>query len=312
MPLHPLVDIPVESFRKFASSLKNIDMEKWVLVFCQRSVTLLVNPSSSESTSIASEPTDALQEAGSFFDFFRSHLAALRPLVKFRKAEMERMFIQSGATFHLLVLPSHRKDDPPVPGLSYQEEQTGWQDVFAAISSATGGIVLQEKDMAAAVQEFSRQEDVYYMLTFDPGESSQPLGKLKLETQAKDYDIYYDNEGVAPRVGTLAIQDLIWQEPLLKMRMRNYALDLTPQGIAGRVSLTLRVQAQNGQSWTSTRELILPEKKPEIEMKLHFPQKGRYHLTLEAVDRLEGSRCETESKILWRGNSPTAVQAAAE
>jgi hypothetical protein len=38
-PGSPL-DIDVEQFKKFAASLKNIEMEKWILVFCQRNLAL--------------------------------------------------------------------------------------------------------------------------------------------------------------------------------------------------------------------------------------------------------------------------------
>ncbi|MEI6614825.1 MAG: hypothetical protein WCL37_07995 [Chrysiogenales bacterium] len=313
--LTPL-DIDMEQFRKFAASLKNLDMEKWVMVFCQRNLALFSSLSfiSSEVSSPTrfvqkhTRETDLLSGANSFSSSFFRLASAHKPLVKFKKAEMEKMFIQCGATFHLLVLESKQINTLRSEGANYIELQTGWQDVFAAISSATGGMVLQEAEMAGALQKFSQLQDIYYVLTYEPSEKPRLKRKVKLELPGRSYDLFYNNEGVQRHIGKFAVSDLEWQEPLLKLKLENYLLELLPQGIVGHITLTIRVVTEDGDELTSVRKLFLPEKKPEIQLKLQFPKKGSYHLFIEAVDLLGPDMARAEKSISWLGVPAPALK----
>jgi hypothetical protein len=307
------LDVDVKQFREFAASLKNLEMEKWVLVFCQRDLALFSNPSFISSmrpdqpsatigaTIDSKETKNEVIEPSIFFNFIISQISGHKPLVKFKKAEMEKMFIQGGATFHLLVLDSKNKDSLLSEQAHYEELQSGWQDVFATISSATGGVVLQDTDIASALQKFSRQQDVYYILTYQPSDKPRLKRKIKLELPGRNYDLFYDDEGLQRRISKFAVSDIQWQEPVLKLKVENYLLDLLPQGIAGHVSLTIRAVPEQGEEMTFARELMLPEKKPEIQLKLRFPEKGSYHLFIEAVDQLGRDTANAEIKISWHG-----------
>lgn len=162
-------------------------------------------------------------------------------------------------------------------------------------------MVLQDTDIASALQKFSRQQDVYYILTYEPSDKTRSKQKLKLELPGRNYDLFYDDEGLQRRIGKFAVSDIQWQEPVLKLKVENYLLDLQPQGIAGHVSLTIRAVPEQGEEMTFARELMLPEKKPEIQLKLRFPEKGSYHLFIEAVDQLGLDTFDAEIKITWHG-----------
>jgi hypothetical protein len=307
------LDVDIKQFREFAASLKNLEMEKWVLVFCQRNLALFSAPGFASRTLWAQ--SNAIQGGydiegawSDFLDFIKKSGSGRQPLVKFNKAEMEKMFIESGATFHLLVLDSKNKNNPLSEEAHYEEIKTGWQDVFAAISSATGGAVLEETDMTGALQKFSRQQDVYYILTYEPANKAQLKRKIKVELPGRNYDLFYNNEGLQRRIGSFAIIDIEWQEPVLKLKVENYLLDLQPQGIAGHVSLTIRAVPEQGEEMTIARELMLPEKKPEIQLKLRFPAIGNYHLFIEAVDQLGLDTARAEIKISWQGVSAPPVK----
>jgi hypothetical protein len=319
---HSPLDVDVKQFREFATSLKNIEMEKWVLVFCQRNLALFSKSSFITSTRYDYTITEGadgrgnviplgpnperMRTVGSLFGFIMAQGSGRQPLEKFKKAEMEKMFIQSGASFHLLVLASKNKDILLSEQAHYEELQTGWQDVFAAISSATGGTVLQDGDMTGALQNFSRQQDIYYILTFEPSEKKQLKRKIKLELLGKNHDLFYDNEGMQRHIGKFAISGMEWQEPVLRLKVENYLPDLQPQGIGGHVSLTIHAVPEQGEEMTFARELLLPEKKPDIQLKLRFPAKGRYHLSIEAVDQLGRDTASAELKISWRGSPAPA------
>jgi hypothetical protein len=53
---------------------------------------------------------------------------------------------------------------------------------------------------------------------------------------------------------------------------------------------------------------MLPEKKPDIQLKLRFPAIGSYHLFIEAVDQLGQDTAGAEIKISWRGVSAPTVK----
>jgi len=314
------LDVNTEQFKKFAASLKKLNMEKWVLVFCQRNLALLSSPgfiSSEISTPTRfvgkyTSESDLLSRIGGFSSFIFSLATAHKPLVKFKKAEMEKMFIQCGATFHLLVLDSKKKSSGLSDQAQYIELETGWQDVFAAISSATGGMVLKDKEMDAALQTFSQQQDIYYIMTYEPAGQSEKKRRIKLELPGKNYDLFYDNEGVRRQIGTFAISAVDWQEPELKIKLENYLLDLQPQGIVGRVTLTIRAISEMGELWTSVRELELTQSKPEARLKLKFPLLGNYHLVIDAVDNLGSATASAEKTIVWSGSDRPAARPEVE
>lgn len=310
------LDINIEQFKKFATSLKKLNMEKWILVFCQRNLALLSTPGfiSSEISAPTrfvgkfTRETDLLSRIGGFSSFIFSLATAHKPLVKFKKAEMEKMFIQCGATFHLLVLDSKQKGSGLSDQAQYKELETGWQDVFGAISSATGGMVLQDTAMAGAVQTFSQRQDIYYIMTYEPSGQSVQNRPIKLELPGKKFDLFYDNEGVRRQTGTFAIGAIEWQQPVLKVKLENYRLDLQPQGVIGHVTLTIRAISAMGKLWTSVRELELTPSQPEASLKLNFPILGDYHLVIDAVDNLGSATASAEKTIVWSDENEPGIK----
>lgn len=318
------LDVNIEQFREFAASLQKVDIEKWVLVFCQRDLALfsdtafvgsmhsdIPNAPAISNPYYEREPRNQGQQPSAFFGFIISQISGHKPLVKFKKAEMEKMFIQGGATFHLLVLDSPNRESVLSEQAHFEEVQTGWQDVFTAISTATGGSVLQDNSMTGALQRFSRQQDIYYILTYEPPAAIPSGQKIKLELPGKSYDLFYNDKGVK-RTGKFAIHDIRWQEPVLTLTAENYLLDWQPHGVAGHMALTIFATPEQEEEMTFACELWLPERKPQIQVKLQFPKKGRYHLLMEAVDLLGQGTASAEMDISWEGVPVPAGKAEME
>lgn len=105
-----------------------------------------------------------------------------------------KSFINTGATVHTLLMMTPRLMGNLPEGYEYQYTTTQSETILRDITKRTGGRVIQTTHIDKFVEKISKVEDVYYVLTFDPGNLKNLAYKIDVQTVgSNNYRLVYDN-----------------------------------------------------------------------------------------------------------------------
>lgn len=194
---------------KLSEYLKSQDVEKWVLNFYQ--VGIFPQPKISgriQSTIDAYAFSGNTQNVQSTREGAPPNSAALRikSMVMQYQPEIQnidqwmvdnisKLFINTGATVHTLLILPHSKS--MMDHYEYRPIPTDSENILRKIAKLTGGMVEQRMDTAQFLDEISRKEDIYYMMSYIPEENEpkDSVVTIRIVIQSdKHYRLIYDNK----------------------------------------------------------------------------------------------------------------------
>lgn len=202
------LNLPLEEYVKIAEYMRAQEGDKWVLNFYQighlplldsfgqvsKILTSLMDTTTGGGGSLrfSSDNAGNLAKAAKnvksvYFDF----LQQLRQVDHILIEDISKSFLNSGATFHTLLLK------PINPGFSddfkYEPVNTDSESILRSLSRMTGGSITRSNRMNDFINDITEKEDIIYYLTFIPGLSKKKYLNVKIKVKDGEYTISYDD-----------------------------------------------------------------------------------------------------------------------
>lgn len=309
--------LPLEQYIKISGYLSSQRMEKWVFSFYQLGQLPILDKmgrvnqelkyiidGGAASGSASGSAGPGLSQARNidyaaasrsiqslYFEFIMNIQNSEKQLVE----DISKMFLNSGATFHTLLMK------PVSPSFSedYKSETvyTETEEIFKRLSALTGGsIVLSNRaeDLDASV---AKKEDVVYSLTYAPLPSDRKK-KMTLEIRVTpgDYSVVYDDrrrqkafesamKGVSEGVYRLEIDSVRCDGRFLLMKLKNIQIMNYESDRFGAVQTKVKILDKKSQV-VSLFERIFKGVREEGVIRTPLPDlaPGKYHVVVEIRD----------------------------
>jgi hypothetical protein len=314
------LDLSADKYIQLVRYLKNRADEKWVLSFYQ--VGRFLKPK------FGSDFYKTLQEGFVTSDSFgMTDSFALND--KLREAfdapnilpqdEMVKLFINTGATFHTMVMEDGGNvlNDlsadfiyTPVVSDSYR--------LLKNLCTKSGGRFFESNEIAKFYREVIFAKDIHYILTYVPGK--EPAGKnekIKIIASNKNYKVYYDDQkrgghylDILKKAGSEApvirIEDVTFENQVLSFVVSNFVAPGSSAESAVSppvVKFPVRIQVYNKKSETLFDGVQMFELKDtsagKARLQIGFPSlpPDTYDVFIWVADRLSGQRAVAVKEI---------------
>jgi hypothetical protein len=304
--------LTLEQYARMAEYLKNQDAEKYALVFYQQgiypdipeqgqvqlAIDKALHLTGSSTSSVWSMKIGQLQA-----DVQTQLLASKGP----SEGDVAKLFLNSGVTFHTLLLLSAVKRE--VENLEYRPVYTSPENVLVNLAKMTNGVLANYVKYGDFFRQVEEREDVYYQLTYAPlsGKKDAPV---KIALNRKKLSLVYDNQrqpqyirdvvdkelavplveilelGVSGKVGSVTVsgfslRDLQRKEPLAGQTEGKMG--------PGRIGIRWRAWNSEGKEiFDQLREFLPETEKMKGTLLLPDMPAGTYDLIVEALDRNTG------------------------
>ena len=295
----------IDSYYYFSRHLEKIHKEKWVLNFYQ----IEMFPKLSITGQLMEEIRDLIGALQSSFRpednvkaktinaLLRDIDSALYTTKDFPGDEISKLFYKVDATFHsILIFVNHNLLHQD---LQYKRISTEIETSLREITKKTGGSLQATGNLEKAIGNIEEKEDVYYMLTYSPG-NPEKVGKIKVEVKETKYRIIYDDQMRADYISSyLRRKKLETPDIYIKsMNFKNNALSFVIENLQrkeqnkkniGHIRVGIRIQNPRNETCYNKTNTISTQKE-SFSISVNFPwmKKGRYDIILQVTDILSG------------------------
>jgi hypothetical protein len=213
---------------------------------------------------------------------------------------ISKLFINTGATFHtLLLLPVSKK---MMRHYEYKSIPTTSENILRKIARHTGGIVEQTLDTAKFLDKISKREDIYYMISYVP-ERNEPKNSIVTVKIVNPPDnrcrLVYDNKR-KPRHFRNVLEKLKKNNPEIKIRqisLNGHLLSVRVANInigyaaepeksePGMITAAVTIMDKNSKIAWETQKIYKSKKSESIfQTKIPHLEKGNYTVIVEVKD----------------------------
>lgn len=290
--------IPLREYIELAQYLKDQEMEKWVLNFYQ--IPRFPQPS------LNTEFVEKIHYYGHFLDI----LDALNSSQDLPIPTISRSFINSGATFHTVLLKYQGDSFENLPDfLNYGPISNDSEEILRRISRDTGGNVMRTNRLDSFYDKISTQEDIYYVLAYQTRPKKNKTPKLRIQVwdhSNRIYKVVYDNRkrSHAFKKAEKKFQDTHLNQELnihlkqveygngiLRMQVSNFKMDKESSPPSSKFRIKLQLLDQ------TSRVVFFKEKQIEtiqpqvmVGIKLNTLEAGQYDAMVIVEDILSGQQ----------------------
>lgn len=295
------INVNVDKLKGIAQSLKEVNFEKWGLVFFQHDIFPQFDPErfiQEKQLGFGTE-SDLRRILQSFTQELSKPATSMAILEDIRQA-----FIGANATFHLLL------SNVSIPGeqLHSRYIKTGhvysdWQEIFRSISRATGGEVIDGKKLDKSLDQAVAKEDIYYRLTYAPqiaGKTLEPgeaTRDIEVKTQKKRINLVYNRQVKLREPNKIVIDGFSFKFPTLQFTLKNYQQLFDGYQMYGNIQI--KVAAVDEEGDVSIFKKVFEPEAVEITpaMEMNFARGGKHTLIIEAMDRQTGRKVVFSQKV---------------
>ncbi|MCJ7524618.1 MAG: hypothetical protein MUP71_05260 [Candidatus Aminicenantes bacterium] len=279
---------------RLAAALKAVEAEKWALLFLQNERLPLLHrdsrllrdaPMSQDTITKLKRFMDETERQVKLGSDVTSYLRDLRPL-----------FVGANTTYHVF-LSDAAGEMRSNEDLQWQPVFSSWEGAFRQISADTGGRVSNTTRLGEALRQAAEKEDIYYVLTFEPGPGEDRRRRLQIEMKRPGLKAVFSRKLELGEVFPLKIQALEWREGKLTVSLADYQRTYGDAGLKGRLRVGVRAHVRGGDPLAVEKEILAGEPAVDVEMALHFPEPGSYQVHVEVQDLLTGNRATAEKEI---------------
>jgi hypothetical protein len=286
----------VKKFYWFADVLKNIQMEKWVIVFQQREVFPQFSFFSRIEQKIRDwisghpqKPTTPLLE-----QMVQKLKYSFKVSQSLPFQEIQEAFFKANATFHILLFKSHRTSTSQ--DFEYSEAASDYENSFRAISRATGGDVILTNQLQQSLQQVSERKDVYYILSYAPREKHNKDRKIKVKVIGNGgYNIFYIKKlklnpqfEEEKKPSQINVTGLNFNNRRLKLSVDNYLRKDVEGKKLGLIEIRVMIMREGIEEVVYDKSNVLEATKAEIKLEIPILSldKGKYYLIIDLTDKL--------------------------
>lgn len=299
----------IEQYHQFSKLLEKINREKWVINFYQMELfPKIIIPSDTKRilrSLISQWQINVNQEFVTFARIVNKLLTEIDRATKvsndFPSEEVSRIFSRVKAIYHSIFI---RTDIPSLTGdVDYIRMASDLEANLNEICKQSGGILVNSKKIDIALDAISKEEDVYYLLTYAP-KNPDEIGKIKVKVNKRRHKVYYDESlrtGLIP--GEAEVE--VVKGPPVKIKdasFKNKQLSLTlcdfylKKNLGGK--LNIRVRINNRQDITvfdQSKDLSAKQKQVTLSLDFAGIGKGKYNIVIDVKDLFTQ---KTDSEII--------------
>ncbi|MCP4214540.1 MAG: hypothetical protein GY765_07780 [bacterium] len=275
--------------KKLADYLKRVDMDKWVINIYQLDVFPQIKPLFNRMFRYLASQYPLLRME------FNTMSSALKTADVGAARKMAKYFIDTGATFHTLMLGSQSKTHTGAFASEAiaTEAETGMKE----IAESTGGLTLHSGSAKAFAQRISEHKDVSYILSYIPTTKKKKV-KIKILTSEKNHRIVYNNKikHVAPlsKIKTasiksqVTIKDISFQKKILSIMVSGVKMGLVDNRKMGKILLAIKIMDRTGEVSNVRKAFNCKQGTLNLRLKPPHLDKGKYMVFVEISDVLTG------------------------
>lgn len=204
----------------------------------------------------------------------------------FPAEEMRTLFMEGNITFHLILLKSPRtlvaKD------FELREVTSDYQEMFAQISQATGGVATFSNKVDEAIQVVSEKEDHYYLLVYNPKNTSSELKReVEVKVNQSGAEIIFLKDIPKIEAPPISIADFSAGRKRIKFTLKNYQITKVEGRNIGVADVRITIYDQDSNTVFDEGQTLEMVKR-ETNISLNFSQlkSGRYFIIIQAKDRI--------------------------
>ncbi len=283
----------------FASSLKKLNQEKWVLVFYQREVSLFT-----DLGRVGGPPGASSEMARRFLDFMIAECQRRRGRERYDLRQLQEHFADCGAALFMVLL------DSKWLGSSIDEERMqrfetahiGLQETLTRISHSTGGQTVEHIEPRTALAQLANWQDCQYVLSYEPRQGVAATRSIEIRLDDASCSLVYNTEFQWHGTENVYFSSVEWVPPNLVLVVKNYSMELLNDGVRGRLQLSIHGIAPHGQKMEFSRLFLPDAPATEMALKLNLAELGRYRMLVEVLDLIGGFRAAVEKTITINRN----------
>lgn len=299
----------IEQYHQFSRLLEKINREKWVINFYQMElfpkIVMQNDTRRILRNMIAGWQISVNQELVTFSRIINKLLTDIDRAQKvsndFPSEEVSRIFSRVNAIHHSIfirtTLPSLVQD------IDYIRMANDLEANLNEICKQSGGILVNSKKVDLALDAISKEQDIYYLLTYAP-KNPDELGKIKVKVNKRRHKVIYDESlrtGLLPGETELEVVE----GPPVKIKKASFkdkTLTLTladfymKKDLGGKLNIQIRIKnRQDITVFDQTKDLNAKQK--EISLSLNFGGigKGKYDIIIDVKDLFTQ---KTDSEII--------------
>jgi len=287
--------------KSIAASLKSIEMEKWGIVFYQHDIFPQFNLETISSQRL--ENYKHIYELRKDFGRIYREMRRGRRAVAFMD-EIQQAFIEANTTFHLMLSDTKSYGELESVYLKLAYIHSDWQDAFRNITLATGGDIMDNNKLNKSLVQAVEKEDIYYRLTYAPAASGTKDRRIRVTVADNAIDLKFHRTTTIAAPSDIQIDKFSYNHPLLTFTIRNYRRFYDGSRLFGDVGVKITRINPQGKTVSAEREFSPHTEDLTVTMKLKFPSKGKYTLTVEAFDWQTGKTTSHKHRIEIPGTIP--------
>ncbi len=288
----------VKKFHGFAEVLRDVKMEKWVIVFQQRELFPHFKGHGSIQQTIAGWLDNNTNTPRS--RILQQSLDKLEHVTKvsnnFSLQELQETFFKANATFHVLLFKSLKtanSDD-----FEYTEAVSDFESTFKGISRATGGNVIFTNKLVESLAKVVKQKDTYYILSYAPKDAHKTNRKIKVKVEGdKKYKAFYiknltlnEKKKNEQELAIINVKDFSFEKKHLKLSLVNYwmAKPVDNDQKIGLIDMQVMIVHNASEKVVYNKSNLLKAKNSEtnLDIQFDFLEKGNYHVIIDLRDKL--------------------------
>jgi hypothetical protein len=262
-------------FLRLARYLQEQDIEKWVFNFYQPAYFLAM---------------------GAGFDFEVDQELAVPTEVVHRN--LKKIFLNSGASFHTILLGTELKKYALSRGIKYAPLVSSVETILRDLTRLTGGAFTHSNKSKRFFRKLESTEDVYYTLVYAPAEPNETKrAKIIVTVNNDDFKLVYDNqerkkrfekvlEKLEKRDPQVTLGNIYVANGMLNFPVSNFKMKADNNKVGGKLRVRITIFNKEAQTLLLDRqkELEAQGENLDVRVALNELKPGNYRIFVEVTD----------------------------
>jgi hypothetical protein len=288
-------DLQSPQYLKIAQHLKQQKIEKYVFNFFQLGMFYIPKSLNDMVAGVDQRSVEANMESIELLELYQQAYKELQGFDKSLVDNIGKFFLNTEASFHTQFMRSRKILF--LEGYEYRPISLDSENLFMTTAKMTGGSVLDSNKIEKFIDRVTAKEDIYYVLTYNPGKHRGKKQKIKVLVSGKTYDVIYDDFEREEYLQAVTEQEEVTDPPIrvkgldlsdniLSFKIVNIKLAPTINTASGKVLVKIRIMdSESNLLFGREKELMFAVKEQEIKIRKLPPlPKGKYDIMVEALD----------------------------
>jgi hypothetical protein len=211
---------------------------------------------------------------------------------------LEKIFLNSGASFHTILLGTELKKYAALRGIKYAPLVSNVETILRDLTRLTGGAFTRSNKSKRFFQKLESTEDVYYTLVYAPAEPDETKrAKIIVTVNDDDYKLVYDNqkrkkqfdkvleklEKTDPQV---TLGNIYVADGMLNFPVSNFKMKADNSKMGGKLRIRITIFNKEAQTFFLDRQKEVEAQRENLDVRvaLNELKPGNYRIFVEVTD----------------------------